>query len=258
MTADSTESRTIKSDERLLEIIEVIREHDAVGVTEISSEIGLSKSTVHAHLSSLRKKGYIVRTSDGYRLGLEFLNHGKYVQSSYRLLDLAETKTAQLANDTGELVWCIVEENGYGYYLTGSEGKHSVDPPARIGNRDPLHCLAAGKAILANLPQERVDEIISRHGLTAETAHTITNRQQLADELEDIRTRGYAINDSEVIPGLYAIGAPILSETGGVHGALSISGPKNRLDASDRRERLIDLLRGATNEIEINIRGYRS
>lgn len=251
-------SRSIGSDEHLFDLIESLRDQQVAGVTDLAEETGLAKSTVHGHLTALRDRGYVVRTDRGYRLGLEFLNHGKQVQYSYQVFPLAEDKTAQLAAETGEIAWCIVEENGMGYYLTGAEGEHSVKTLAQIGDRDALHPLAGGKAILAHLPTSRVHEIIERHGLTKRTDNTTTDAEALIDELEVVRERGYALNDGESLPGLYAIGAPILDQNGVAEGALSIAGPKNRLDNDETRDDLIDLLLGATNELEINLQDYRS
>ncbi|WIV67034.1 IclR family transcriptional regulator [Natrialbaceae archaeon AArc-T1-2] len=258
MPENNARGRAVKSDERLFDIVEFIREQDGAGVTEIASEVGLAKSTVHGHLTSLRRRGYVVKTDDGYRLGLEFLNHGKYVQTSYSLYTIGQQKVKQLAAKTDERAWCVVEENGLGYYLTGAEGDHPVHPPARIGQRVHLHPLASGKAILAHLPESRVDEIVDQHGLPEITSNTITDEDELFAELERTRERGYAVNNMESLSGLYAIGAPVVDETGVVRGALSISGPKNRLKAENKQHRFVDLLLGATNELEINIRNHRS
>ncbi|WP_265110826.1 IclR family transcriptional regulator [Halosolutus halophilus] len=258
MPGTNDKGRGIQSDEHLFDIIEFIRERDEAGVTEIASEIGLAKSTVHGHLTALRRRGYVVRTDNGYRLGLEFLNHGKHVQTSYNLYSIGQKKVQQLATETDERAWCIVEENGLGYYLSGAEGKHPVNPPARIGKGVHLHPLAAGKAILAHLSDPRVEEIIDQHGLPKITPNTITDEEALFAELERIRERGYAINNAESLSGLYAIGAPVIDEDGVVRGALSISGPKNRLQTEDKQNRFVDLLLGATNELEINIHNHRS
>ncbi|MFC4248326.1 IclR family transcriptional regulator [Natribaculum luteum] len=253
MSQKDGQGRTIKSDEKLFDIVEFIRENEDVGVTEIAEGVGMAKSTAHGHLTALQRRGYVVKEGRKYRLGLEFLNHGKHVQTSYDLYSIAPKKVKQLAHETGERVWCIVEENGLGYYLTGAEGEHPVNPPVRIGEGVHLHTISAGKAILANLPRSRVEEIIERHGLPEQTQNTTTREDELFQELETSRDRGYAINDGESLSGLYAIGAPIVGENDEVRGALSISGPANRLRREEISGELVDLLLGATNELEINL-----
>lgn len=179
-------------------------------MTEIAEELKLSKSTIHGHLTSLRRRGYVVRTDEGYRLGTEFLNLGKRVQTSYDLHSMAHEKVTHLAKETSERAWCMVEENGLGYYLARAERDHPVHLPSRIGQGVNLHSRSAGKAILAHLPESKIRAIIDRYGLPAETQNTITTEAELFRELETIREDGYAINDSESLSGLYAIGAPII------------------------------------------------
>lgn len=253
MTRNDEPARTIKSDEKLFDIVEFVRENGKSGVTEIAEGVGMAKSTVHGHLTALQRRGYVVKEDEKYRLGLEFLSHGKYVQNSYALSNIAPKKVNQLAEETGERAWCIVEENGLGYYLTGAEGEHPVNPPVDIGEGVHLHSISAGKAILANLPRSRVEEIIERHGLPAQTQNTITEKEELFADLDEVRERGYAINDGESLPGLYAIGAPIIDKSDEVRGALTISGPTNRLRREEIKGELVDLLLGATNELEINL-----
>lgn len=253
MSQNTGESRTIQSDEKLFDIVEYLRENDHSGVTEVAEGVSMAKSTAHGHLTALQRRGYVVKEDGRYRLGLEFLNHGKHVQMSYELYSMGEKKVTQLAQETGERAWCIVEENGLGYYLAGAEGEHPVHPPVRIGEGVHLHQISAGKVILSCMPRSRVEEIIERHGLPAKTPNTVTNREELFEDLKTIQKRGYAVNDAESLPGLYAIGAPIIDENDVIRGALSISGPANRFRTEEVRSELIDLLLGATNELEINL-----
>lgn len=245
--------RRVKSDETLFDIIETLRQHDGAGVTTIANELDMAKSNVHAHLASLQERGYVVNEEGKYRIGLEFLSHGIYARTSRDLYPSADKKVQELAQETDERAWCQVEENCMCYYLCGAEGKHPVHPPVRVGESVHLHTIAAGKAILAHLPKERVREIIERHGLPEKTENTITDETELFEELAEVRECGYAFNREESLLGLHAVGAPIVDPEGGVKGALSISGPANRLKADKLDSELPELLLGATNELEINI-----
>lgn len=246
-------SRGVKSDDTVFDIVETLRRHDGAGVTAVANELDVSKSTVHAHLSSLQERGYVVNEGGTYRVGLEFLSHGIYAQTSYDLHRVANEKVSQLAQETDERAWCQVEENGLCYYLCGAEGKHPVHPPVRVGEAVHLHTISGGKAILAHLPDERVHEIIDRHGLPARTENTITDEEELFEDLEGVRDRGYAFNEEESLVGLNAVGVPVRDAQGGVKGALSISGPARRLSGEKLNSELPRLLLGATNELEINI-----
>lgn len=249
----ASNTRTVKSDERLIQIIEYLQEEDGAGVTEIANQIGMAKSTVHGHLQTLKESGYVTKVDREYQIGLQFFNHGIYARRKKPIYPLAKRKVIQVAQETGERAWCTVEENGLGYYLYGAEGEHPIRPPVRVGQSIPLNQTAGGKAILAHLPEEKIQDIVETHGLPAKTKYTITDEAELHEELGRIRDQGYATNKQESLIGLQAIGVSIIDESGAVQGALSISAPHNRLENQELKERFLDLLRGETNEMAINV-----
>lgn len=252
-----TDDHGIKSDEKLFAIIEHLEDGSARGVTELATELGTSKGNVHAHLASLEDRGYVVNDGGRYRLGLEFLRYGIKARASYEEYELIEKKVTQLAEETGERAWAHVEENGKAYYLCGAIGEHPVQPPVRVGEPIHMHQIAGGKAILACYSRERIQGIIDRHGLPAKTDETITDSDELFAELAEIRDRGYAYNKQESVEGLHAIAASIRGPEDGVFGSLSIPGPANRLNEEALTSTLPDLLLGAVNELEINLRHGR-
>jgi len=130
---------------------------------------------------------------------------------------------------------------------------HEVKANWRLGNWVYLHTSAAGKAILAELPEEKVHRIIDEHGMPARTEHTITDRDELLTNLEKVRNRGYSLNKEENTPGLHAIGIPVKGPRRGIVGALSISGPSHRLKEQLAAGKLRDLVLGIENELELNI-----
>lgn len=244
--------RSVETVETALEIVDLLKRRNGAGITEIADDLGLAKSTVHRHVKTLEARELLARDADTYRIGTRFLDYGVYVRNRHPLFEFVEPKVDELADETEEKVWCVIEEHGLGVHIYGAEGRHSVRTHARIGQRTPLHQFAAGKAILAYLPDERVEEIVDRRGLAAKTDRTITEREELFAQLETIRERGYAFNREESVRGVHAVGAPIRDESGTAIGSISVAGPANRL----RDERLTDelpaLLLGATNEVEIN------
>ncbi|MBV0926298.1 IclR family transcriptional regulator [Halomicroarcula limicola] len=247
------ETKTILSDERLLDLIEALHERSTAGVTELAQATDLSKGAVHAHLATLEGRGFVVNNEGRYRLGLEFLRHGIPVRNQYEYEAMC-AKAEQLAEETGERVWAQVEENGMAYYVCGARGEHHIEPPVRIGERAHLHQIAGGKAMLSCLTDDRIREIVAKHGLPAATEHTITDEETLFAEIERIRERGYAYNREESVLGLHAVSTPIKKDAHGVYGALVISGPANRLTGEKLESELPKLLLGAVNELEINIR----
>jgi IclR family acetate operon transcriptional repressor len=113
------------------------------------------------------------------------------------------------------------------------------------------HILALGKAILAHLPHDRIDEIVKRHGLTASPPNTITDRETLDDKLAQIREEGVAFDDEERIAGIRCIAAPILSNNDRVLGAISVAGPSNRIRDDQFTEKLPRRVLETVNVIEL-------
>ncbi|ELZ98165.1 ArcR family transcription regulator [Haloferax mucosum ATCC BAA-1512] len=250
---DNEQSRPVKTAATSLGILERLKTGGPLGPTALASDLGLAKSTVHRHLKTLEREGFVVLDDDGYRVGLRLLDFGIHARNQHQLYEVAKPKLEELAEQTGEKVWCVTEEQGRGFHLYGAAGKHSVRTPAREGTRSYLHQLAAGKAILSAFPDERVHEIIDQHGLPAKTPHTITDPDELFEELATIRERGFAVNREEIVPKLHAVGVVVTDQTGYPVGAISISGPSNRLKGDRLTDDLADLLLGAANEVEINL-----
>jgi DNA-binding IclR family transcriptional regulator len=243
----------VKSDQRLLEILLGLKELDGAGVTELAEHLDLAKSTVHNHLSTLYDAKFVTKEGTEYHLGLRFLDLGEAARLHRTESDRIKRKVDSLADQTEERAQFIVEEHGFGVYLYRSRGEKAVSTDSRIGRHIPIHATAAGKAILANLPEERTQAILDDVELSPLTEHTITDYDELMEELETIRERGYATNIEESTTGLRAVGAPILRPDGSVVGAISISGPTHRLKGEIFEQEFPDLVMGATNEIELNI-----
>jgi DNA-binding IclR family transcriptional regulator len=104
-----------------------------------------------------------------------------------------------------------------------------VRVPSSVGQRNPAHCTAVGKALLAHLPQNDLDALIRSRGLKAHTRNTITSPALLKRELRAIRERGYAIDDEEIEEGLRCVGAPVRDHSGRVVASMSIAGPAFRV-----------------------------
>lgn len=243
--------RRLKTADNLLDIVAFIDEQGGAGVSEISEEIGLAKSTVHEYLYTLTDREYLVNQGGVYDLGLRFYDHGISAKDRHDFLPTAEPFLEKLADETGGGVAVIVEEHGKAIILETEMGEHSVETPAnkRIGHRQHLHCHAAGKVILAHMPEEQVYEIIERHGLPERTANTITDSEELFEELAEVREQGYAINNEETDRKVKAIAAPILSQDDTIIGALAIDGPAGWMDRMDFESTFPDHLTSAVDEI---------
>jgi len=243
---------SVKSVETLFDILEHIHQADGITISEAASQLEYAKSTVHRHLSTLERRGYVVN-EDGYYVGLRFLEFGEDARNRRRGYQLIKEKVEDLADETDERVQFLVEENGEAVYLHRALGEHAVRTDPGIGKRIPLHATASGKAILAAMPSEKVSRIIEQTVFKQITAKTITDPDTLRDELAQIRKRGYAFNREENLDSLHAVGVPIKDPNDNVIGGLSISGPSYRFTGERLEEELSSLLLGAANELELNI-----
>jgi IclR family acetate operon transcriptional repressor len=255
MGQHSKSGKKIKSDETLFALIECIREFDGAGVTELAEQLDIAKSTVHGHLTSMRDHGFVVKRGSEYHLGLTFFDYGQYVRGQLGIFRSGMQAVDQLEKATGEMAWLITHENGKAMYIYGRGGQNDIDINTILGTWAYMHCNSGGKAILAHLPEEEIHAIVDEHGLPARTENTITTRDALFDELEQIREQGYALNRSEDLKGVHAIGIPLMFG-GEIQGALSIAGPAHRLSQERCEGEVLDQLRAATDEIELNL-AYR-
>ena len=243
----------VRTTEKTLRLVEALRETDGAGVTELADGVEMGKSAVHNHLSTLREYGYVVKEGDTYRTGLKFLEVGGQRRKRMKLYDAAEPKVNELAQRSGELCNLLTEERGVGIYLYRAKGDDAVDLDTYAGRRTHLHNTALGKAILAYLPRSRVEEILDRHGLPAETERSITDRTVLFECLEQVHERGYAVDDEERLTGLRCVAVPVRTSEGRVLGAISISSPRSRMKGDRLEHDLPEMAQNAANVIELDI-----
>lgn len=225
----STESRTLQTVERSIDILSHLQEVDGARVSELAADFDLAPSTIHAHLATLEKKQLVVKEGDTYQLGLRFLEMGKGTQRRTEARRLAEKYTQKLVTETGYRAIFMVEEHGQGVFLHMYSGEHPPWTHTAPGQRSPLHPLAAGKAILAHYSEPTVRQLLSEQGMTAQTENTITDIDEFLTELEQVRQDGFALNDCENVQGIRAIGAPAKGPSGTVIGSFSISGPQHSM-----------------------------
>jgi DNA-binding IclR family transcriptional regulator len=247
-----TKSRNVlKSVDTVFEMVEHLKSTGGRTVTELAADLDMPKSTVQVYLNTLYRHNFVVKNDGKYEIGLRFLEYGIYALRSVTIYPEVRSKVEELAESTGELAACFVEEEGDAVYIYGVEGERSIRTDLSIGDRTELHCTASGKAIMAHLPEERVREIVDR-GLQRRTENTITDPDELRDELERIREQGYAYSMQESVEGMRAVAAPILLD-GRIVGSISLAGPANRFVGDRFETEIPDMVRGAANELELKL-----
>jgi len=242
---------------RAFDILERMVEQETVSVTELADELDAPKSTVHAYLTTLDEAGFVVNEGGSYRLGLRFLEYGGAVRNRSKLYEVAKHEVDKLAAETGEVANLGVEEEGLRVLLYKSAEPDAIHDNAPVGEFTNMHWTALGKAILAHLPDERVEEIVNARGLPRANEYTITENSDLLEELAEIRERGYSVEDQDRRQGVLTVGAPIFDRTSDeVVASISVSGPRNRLRENTSVEELAERVKSAANVVELRYSHY--
>ncbi|GAB6878176.1 IclR family transcriptional regulator [Halorubrum gandharaense] len=241
----------VRTVERAIEIVEIIQDLNGAGVSEIADHVDIGKSAVHNHLTTLVNMEYLNKEGDEYHIGLPFLGLGAYARNRMEIYETARSEVDALADETGDLVNLMVERNGRGIYLYQAKGDNSVQLDTYPGKRVYLHATGLGKAILAHRPNEEVEAILDEHGMPEITEHTVTDRDEFFDELDQIRENNYAVDHEERLAGLCCIAAPITDDQDRSIGAISVSCPVHRISDERFYEELPDTVLSTANVIEL-------
>ena len=244
--------------DRVVALLEALSRDDA-GLTllELSERLGLHKSTAHRLLMVLERHRFVEKIRHGgrYGLGLKLFELGTRSAAHLGLGQRARPYLERLVAEVGETAHLCILDDGEVLYLEKVEPSRAVRAPSSVGRRNPAHCTAVGKALLAFVPQTDLDAMAKRHGLRAFTRNTITSLPRLKRELALVRQRGYAIDDEEIEEGLVCIGAPIRDYSGSVVASMSVAGPAFRLSRT-RIPIVANLVTQAAAEFSASL-GYR-
>jgi DNA-binding IclR family transcriptional regulator len=243
----------VKALEKTVAIVDLLKRRRGARLGTVAEALSMNKSTVHNHLSTLREHEYVVKDGNEYRLSLQFLTVGGVLRNDVDLYEVVKPKLDDLATETGELVTLATEERGLAVVLYRAKGDQAVEIDTHVGSEVPLHSSGLGKAILANLPDERIQEVVAERGLPAATPNTITDEATLYEDLDAVVARGYAYDDEERWRGLRCVSAPIRSDDGAVRGTVSLSGPKSRIDSEAAREAYADEVMNVANIVELSV-----
>ena len=213
MTTEQTSTPSLRATEDTIRVVAALKELAGAGVTELATHLSMSKSTVHDHFATLRRHDYVTKDGDAYEIGPGFFEMGEYARKRRQIYEVARPKsrTSRRRPASSRTYWS--RSTAGECILYRARGERAVTPDTHTGKRRYLHDTALGKAILAHLPDDRVREILDRHGLPAATPNTITDRERLHEELVEIRERGVAYCGQKRVGGLQCVAAPILGRT---------------------------------------------
>jgi len=238
--------------ERTFRIIDLLRGSGTMRINEVAVKLDMPTSTAHVHLKTLEALGYVVKCSEGFRLSLRLLRDGSAVRNDRDVYTVAKPEIVDLADATDEVANLGIEEGGERVILYQAEGSEAVYDNALIGEFTNMHWTALGKAILAELPDDEVEDIVGQHGLPSATSETIDNPEALSTELSVIRGDGYALEDEERRTGIRSIAVPIVVEED-VVGSVSLSGPKERFNDERIETDLLPELKDCANVVELKV-----
>lgn len=227
--ASAFDRQTAKTTVTTFRIIEALNRRSPARVSDLAAELDLAKGTVHKHLSTLQAVNYVVQEGDQYRLSLRFIGLGTNVRTNLDVYKTAYESVEKLAEATGEVASIMIPEHGYGVYVVRVSATGRPDIDIREGESVPLTATAGGKAILSYMSPEERDRIIDAHGLPELTENTITDPDELRDELRRIRNKRQAIDRGEYRPGQRCVAAPITDYDGNPIAAVTVSGPEDRM-----------------------------
>jgi IclR family acetate operon transcriptional repressor len=202
----------------------------AAGVTELARRLGLHKSTASRLLATLERRGLVEQDEETgkYRLGLVVIRLAERAERTLDLRGIATPELERLARLTHETTGLGVLDGDEILNVAQVDGPNLIAMGDWTGRSTPLHCVAAGKVIMAALAEREVVRIVKR-GLPHYTERTIVELEPLLEELARIRRRGYATAFGEFEPGLNAVAAPVHDARGQVIAAVDVWGPVFRL-----------------------------
>ncbi len=245
--------------DRALAALEILANRDGeCSLVDLCTEMKLHKSTVHRLAMVLEQHRLVDKNPDTgrYRLGLRLFEFGSKAIATLDLRGRARPYLDRLQRQFGETVFFCILDDGQVFYMEKVESQQSVRTACTVGSRAPAYCTAVGKAMLAELAEPEVGEVIRRWGLKAVTANTITKATALRAELRAVRSRGYAIDDEEKEVGLRCVSAAVRGHSGKLFAAMSVSGPAFRM-TKERIPEVGQAVMRAANELSAEL-GYES
>lgn len=227
----SEKSSTLIGVERTARVLSAVAETNSPTLSEISRQTGLNEATVLRYLNSLAALGYVERhNATQYRLGWEVFRLGQRAFSGQVPSDAILPTMERLMHEFNETVNFAAHKERSVVILEVVEGRRAVKKVSDVGQSDPWHASALGKALLASMPDSVWHDIVATAGMPALTPHTITTMKKMGAEIKQIRKQGFAVDREEAAEELTCVAAAIPTTDGGASRyAMSISFLTHRL-----------------------------
>jgi IclR family pca regulon transcriptional regulator len=230
-----------------------------LGIADIADELGMSRSTTHRYVITLLALGYLEQgASRKYRLGLRVTDLGMSALNSTGLREHAAPYLEELRQRTSYTVSLAVLDGPEVLYVDQARSfrRGRDGASARTGSRLPAYCTAMGKLLLANLPDDDQKELIAQLKLTKHGPNTIMSKKALREELDEVRSANFAVDDEELAKDLYSIAAPVRNESRQVVAAVEIAVPSSLITLGELVDALGPHLVSTADRISARL-GYR-
>jgi DNA-binding IclR family transcriptional regulator len=242
----------IRSVERAAAVVQVVADGGAAGsrLTAIAAATGLQKTTVHRLLATLVQLGWLEQdaTTGAFHLGLGLVALGTAAANRHGLLDLANPRLLRLAELTADTVYLSVRIGARALCVDRVTGGFPIRTlTLGPGDRRPLGVGAGSLALLAWLPDEEIDPIITQSA--AAGSGPLADPAVLHQLIDEARARGYAHNPGLIVPGASGVGVPVRGNDGRPIAALSVAAIDSRL-AEPRRAQVVRWLTKEAAELE--------
>jgi len=246
--------------ERGLAVLSAFRpDRPVVGISELSRELGLTRSTTHRYVATLASLRYLEQddATRKYRLGPRVLDLGFSMLGSLELREIAAPYLRQLTEATGHTSNLAIRDDTDVILIDRVRGRpgryHHLEFSLHTGSRLPSYCSATGKALLAFLPRPDLDRLLDHIDLVQRGPRTLTDRNSLLIELEQVRRTSIATNDEELESALRSIAAPIRSRSGQVVAAVNVAIPWSPAAMSELVSRLGPTVRATADKIAAQV-----
>jgi IclR family transcriptional regulator, pca regulon regulatory protein len=255
------EPRYSQSLERGLAILSCFTaKRPVLGIADIADELGMSRSTTHRYVITLVALGYLEQgASRKYRLGLRVTDLGMSALNSTGLREHAHPYLEELRQRTSYTTSLAVLDGTEVLYLDRVRSfrrGHGTDLDLDAGSRVPAYCTAAGKLLLANLPQPEQRDLLASVKPAKRGPNTITGKKALRDELDQVRDAGFAVDDQELSANMFAIAVPVRDAAGEVAAAVGLSAHSSMISLEEMVDALSPHLVSTADRISARL-GYR-
>jgi len=249
---DKTAQNTIKSLDRAMEVLEHISTTQGQTLSAMAEELDQSPATIYRILVTLEGRGLVEfdAAAQVWQIGARaFVIGARYLRRT-SLVDRARPILRRLMEATGETANLGVARDTHVLFVSQVETHASIRAFFPPGSLSPMHASGIGKALLAQMSDDRLSRLFATAPLDRFTSRTLTEPSTLRADLEATRDRGFAIDNEEKNEGMRCIAAPVFDLSGEAVAGLSVSGPVSRVSPG-QTERLARAVTAAAHDLSV-------